>query len=94
MVAPAWTIRYTEQAVEDFHYWSRQDKKTLKRILALVENISMTPCSGLGKPERLRHALTGCWSRRIDATNRLVYTVDEDNHEVRILQARWHYSRR
>ncbi len=94
MVAPAWMIRYAAQAVEDILYWSTQDKKTLNRILALVENISISPCSGLGKPERLRHAISGCWSRRIDARNRLVYSVDEDNRVVVILQARWHYTKR
>lgn len=85
------SVRYTPEAEEDIRYWHKQDKKTLKRILKLVENMENTPFTGLGKPEPLRHGLSGCWSRRIDSINRLVYEVDEKALEVWILQARHHY---
>lgn len=86
------TIHYTPEAEEDIRYWSRQDKKTVKRILKLIETMEVTPFSGLGKPEALKHSLTGCWSRRIDPVNRFVYEVDEVAMEIWILQARHHYT--
>jgi toxin YoeB len=77
-------------AWEDYRYWQTQDRKTLKRINALIEDILRDdPFEGLGKPEPLKHVLAGVWSRRIDETNRLVYVVS-DQH-VTILQARYHY---
>lgn len=82
-------IRYTPEAQEDLEYWHGQDKKTLIRILKLIDNIEETPFTGIGKPEPLRHGLSGAWSRRIDTTNRLVYEVDGD--EIWILAARYHY---
>lgn len=86
------TIHYTPEAEEDIRYGNRQDKKTVKRILKLIENMEVTPFSGLGKPEPLKHSLVGCWSRRIDPVNRLVYEVDEIAMEIWILQARHHYT--
>ncbi|MEG1508155.1 MAG: Txe/YoeB family addiction module toxin [Akkermansia sp.] len=83
---------YAPEAEQDMRYWHRQDKKILKRILRLIENMEETPFSGLGKPESLKHGLSGCWSRRIDTTNRLVYEVDEDAMGIWILQARHHYT--
>ncbi|MEG0144409.1 MAG: Txe/YoeB family addiction module toxin [Akkermansia sp.] len=83
---------YAPEAEQDMCYWHRQDKKILKRILKLIETMEETPFSGLGKPELLKHGLSGCWSRRIDTTNRLVYEVDEDAMEIWILQARHHYT--
>nr|DAI26803.1 MAG TPA: YoeB-like toxin [Caudoviricetes sp.] len=49
------------------------------------------PATGLGKPERLRHQLSGCWSRRINLTDRMVYSVDEENNVLTIYQLRYHY---
>ncbi len=91
-MAGKFTTHYTPEAEEDLRYRHKQDKKTLKRILKLIENMEETPFSGLGKPEPLRHQLSGCWSRRIDTTNRLIYEVDEEAMEIWILQARYHYS--
>lgn len=75
---------------EDYLYWQTQDRKTLKRINTLIEDIRRDdPFEGIGKPEPLKHVLAGAWSRRIDEANRLVYLVDEKH--VTILQARYHY---
>lgn len=83
-------LAWTAEAWEDYLYWQTQDRKTLKRINALIEDILRDdPFEGLGKPEPLKHILAGAWSRRIDDTNRLVYVVSEQY--VTILQARYHY---
>lgn len=83
-------LAWTTEGCEDYVYWQGQDRKTLKRINALIDDILRDdPFEGLGKPEPLRHALAGAWSRRIDEANRLVYVVD-DTHVV-VLQARYHY---
>ena len=74
---------------EDYVYWQTQDRKTLKRINALITDALRDPFAGFGKPEPLKHVLFGAWSRRIDETNRLVYYVTDDH--VVILQARNHY---
>ena len=66
---------WAEEAWSDYLYWQGQDRKTLKRINALIKDIETTPFTGIGKPEPLKHDLTGCWSRRIDETNRLLYRV-------------------
>jgi toxin YoeB len=74
---------------EDYTHWQIQDRKTLKRINALIRDVMRDPFEGPGKPEPLKHILSGAWSRRIDEANRLVYLVT-DAHVV-ILQARDHY---
>lgn len=74
---------------EDYVSWQEQDRKTLKRINALLKDVLRDPFDGLGKPEPLRRILAGAWSRRIDATHRLVYLVT-DSHIV-VLQACDHY---
>jgi toxin YoeB len=74
---------------EDYVYWQTQDRKTLKRINLLIADVLRDPFEGIGKPEPLRHVLSGAWSRRIDEKHRLVYYVT-DGHIV-ILQARDHY---
>ncbi|KAA9104797.1 Txe/YoeB family addiction module toxin [Microbacterium rhizomatis] len=74
---------------EDYLYWQTQDRKTLKRINSLIGGVLRDPFAGVGKPEPLKHVLSGAWSRRIDEVNRLVYYVTEDH--IVILQARDHY---
>ena len=80
---------FSEHAWEDYIYWQQTDRKILKRINQLIQAIQRTPHDGIGKPEPLRHALAGYWSRRIDHEHRLVYRVTED--AVWIVQARYHY---
>ena len=84
-------IELTAEAERDLVFWSKNDKKTLKRIRALIANMRETPYTGLGKPEALRHEWSGFYSRRIDSRNRLVYAVNEDQQLITIHQMRYHY---
>jgi toxin YoeB len=83
------TLTWTLAAWEDYEYWQGQDKKTLKRINALIKNCLRHPFEGIGKPEALRENLAGFWSRRIDDTNRLVYCVE--GQSLVIIACRYHY---
>jgi len=80
---------WTNSAWSDYVYWQRQDKKTLKRINTLIKDALRNPEDGIGKPEVLRENLSGCWSRRIDDVNRLVYAVEKD--QLVIITCRYHY---
>ena len=82
-------LSFDVNAGEDYLYWQGQDRKTLKRINVLIQDVMRDPFEGIGKPEPLKHLLSGAWSRRIDGANRLVYLVT-DTHIV-VLQARDHY---
>jgi toxin YoeB len=83
-------LAWTNEGWEDYLYWQVQDRKTLRRINQLIADILRDdPFEGIGKPEPLKHALAGAWSRRIDESNRLVYLADATH--VTILQARYHY---
>lgn len=82
-------ITFSEQAFEEYLYWQAQDKRTLKRINSLLKDIAQSPFEGIGKPEGLKNALSGYWSRRIDDTNRLVYRVEKEIIEV--YQCKGHY---
>jgi len=80
-----------DEAWEDYFYWQTQDKKTLKRINQLLKDIDRNGYDGIGKPEPLKYEYDhqGCWSRRIDESNRLVYYIEDD--KIIILQCRTHY---
>jgi len=80
---------FSENAWSDYLYWQNADKKTLKRINALIKEIQRTPFSGTGKPESLKFGLSGYWSRRIDREHRIVYKVVEN--DLLIAQLRNHY---
>ena len=80
---------FTDEAWDDYMYWHSQDKKTLKRINALIKDIDRDPFDGIGKPEPLKYDLQGFWSRRIDDVNRLVYRIESD--ELFIVSCRYHY---
>ena len=82
-------LKFTEQAWEDYLYWQKTDKKLLRRINDLIKEITRTPYTGTGKPEPLKHALSGYWSRRINDEHRIVYKSADD--EVLIAQLRYHY---
>ncbi len=83
------SIRFTPAAWDDYTYWQGQDKKTLKRINALIEAVTREPFTGIGKPEPLLGNLAGYWSRRIDDMHRLVYTVEDADLDV--IACRGHY---
>lgn len=80
---------WTENAWQDYIYWQTEDRKTLKKINKLIEDVSRNGNNGIGKPEPLVGELSGFWSRRIDETNRLVYKIDSQN--IYILSCRYHY---
>ena len=82
-------ISFSEAGWEDYLYWQLQDKKTLKRINQLLQDILRNGYDGIGKPEPLRENLSGFWSRRIDGTNRLVYRLTDDGAEI--VACRYHY---
>lgn len=82
-------ISWTPTAWDDYIYWQGQDKKTLKRINALIKESLRTPFQGIGKPEALLGDLSGFWSRRIDEKNRLVYEVTDA--AITIISCRYHY---
>ena len=82
-------LLWTAAAWDDYVYWQGQDRKTLKRINALIQDSMRDPFVGIGKPEPLRENLSGFWSRRIDDTHRLVYAVEGD--ALDIIACRYHY---
>jgi toxin YoeB len=82
-------LLWEDRAWEDYLYWQTQDKKMLKRINALIADIKRSPFEGIGKPEPLKHDLSGYWSRRIDETNRIVYF--EQGGTVYIISCQGHY---
>ena len=63
---------------DDYLYWQQTDKKMIKRINKLIKEIYRSPFSGIGKPEPLKHGLSGYWSRRINDEHRIVYKTTED----------------
>ena len=82
---------WDNEAWEDYMYWQTQDKKTLKRVNTLIQDIQRNHFEGIGKPEPLKNDLSGYWSRRIDDKNRLVYKI-QDNMLI-IIQCRTHYKK-
>ena len=82
-------ILFTEDAWEDYLYWQFQDKKMLKRINQLLQDIERNEYTGIGKPEPLRGDLSGFWSRRIDDEHRIVYRLNGDR--IEIIQCKGHY---
>lgn len=82
-------IVFSERAWEDYLYRQGQDRKTLARVNHLIREAQRDPCAGIGKPEALKHALAGYWSRRITDEHRLVYKVQDD--ALWIAQVRYHY---
>jgi len=82
-------VLFTPEAWEDYLWFQKNDKEGLKRINSLIRNIVRTPFEGIGKPEPLRHHLSGFWSRRITDEHRLVYAVEGE--QVQIVQCRYHY---
>ena len=84
------TLTFSTRAWENYLYWQKTDKTILKRINMLIKEIQRTPFEGVGKPEALKHGLSGYWSRRINDEHRIVYKVTEG--QILIAQLRYHYS--
>ena len=86
-------ILWTPKAREDYLHWSTTDQKILAAVNTLIEDIQRNPFKGLGKPEPLKYALQGLWSRRITRDDRLVYRVSGKgkDRKLEIIQCRYHY---
>ena len=85
-------IVLTEQAKEDYLFWKTYGNKSiLNKILRLLEDMSVHPYIGMGKPEALKYSLSGYWSRRINSEHRIVYRVLEDYIEIEVMAMRYHY---
>ena len=82
---------WTDEGWEDYLSWQQADRKMIKRINQLLKDIERSPFDGLGKPEPLKHDLSGYWSRRINEEHRLVYAVENEN--LVIVQCRKHYEK-
>ena len=84
-------LSFTPQSWEEYQYWQQTDKKVLKRINELIKDTLRSPQEGIGKPEPLRQALAGYWSRRITEEQRMVYRQVESG--IVLIQLRYHYSK-
>jgi toxin YoeB len=80
---------FAERAWEDYLHWQKTDRKVLRRVNALIQEIQRNPFEGIGKPEPLKHALSGYWSRRVTEEHRIVYRAMGD--AVLIAQIRYQY---
>lgn len=80
---------FSASAWDDYLHWQANDPKLLARLNGLIRECSRTPFHGTGKPEPLRGALSGWWSRRLTQEHRLVYRVEGD--DLLIAQCRYHY---
>lgn len=80
---------FSPQAWEDYQHWVQTDRKLVRRINELIKDTARSPYEGIGKPEPLRYALAGFWSRRINEEHRMVYRVEGD--QLQIAQLRLHY---
>ena len=84
-------LAWDENAWADYLWWQAQDRRVLKRINTLIEDVARNGNEGIGKPEALKHDVAGYWSRRITDEHRLVYKIVSDG--VRIAACRYHYGR-
>lgn len=85
-------IIYSLQALEDIRYWKKSGNKAVQeKISSLISDIIEHPYTGIGKPEALKHHLSGLWSRRITTSDRLVYSVDIEKNTIEILTLKGHY---
>lgn len=84
-------LLFSAQAWEDYLYWQQVDKKFVRRINELLKDIARSHYDGIGKPEPLKHALAGFWSRRITDEHRLVYRIE--GKIIEIVQLRYHYEK-
>jgi len=89
LTKPVKSFEFDQAGFEDLSWWVEQDRKKALRIIKLIKDVQRDPFTGTGKPDPLKHGLSGCWSRRIDKEHRLVYQVKED--KIRILACRYHY---
>lgn len=80
---------FSDEAWEDYLFWQKQDRRMVERINKLVKETMREPFSGVGKPEPLKHAFSGYWSRRLTDEHRMIYKMADD--ALWIVQLRYHY---
>ena len=80
---------FADEAWDDYLYWQKHERKMIERINKLIQEVKRDPFTGVGKPEPLKHALAGFWSRRITDEHRMVYRLEGD--ALLIAQLRYHY---
>ena len=90
MKNPTYGVKFSSRAYLDFQWWRQNNPSTATKIERLIASAYLDPLTGIGKPERLRHDLSGWYSRRINVQDRLIYTVTEDGY-LYILSVRYHY---
>jgi toxin YoeB len=84
-------VDFLYKAIDDIEFWKKSGNKTIQsKITKLLESICITPYSGIGKPEPLKHELSGYWSRRITDEHRIVYMVSENR--IKVISMRFHYA--
>ncbi|HAP93673.1 MAG TPA: Txe/YoeB family addiction module toxin [Desulfotomaculum sp.] len=79
---------FTKTAWNEYLYWQTENKQILKRINELIKDIERNGNKGIGKPEALKHELSGFWSRRIMDKHRLIYSIEGAN--INIISCRGH----
>ena len=80
---------FSMQAKSDWDYWKQSGNTAIMRkIAALLEDMTAHPYTGIGKPEQLKYGLSGCWSRRINREHRIIYRVKETEIEVEVMTVR------
>ena len=85
-------IIYSEEAQKDISFWKKSGNKSIQRkISQLLDAIATNPYQGIGKPEMLKHNLTGLWSRRINHEHRIVYRLAEEEQIIMIYSMKGHY---
>jgi toxin YoeB len=87
-------VRYSKKAQKDLEFWSKSgNKNIIKKISELIKAIQLNPFEGIGKPEALKHDLSGYWSRRIDGEHRIIYEIIDENtiDILSIISLKGHY---
>ncbi|MEX1191214.1 MAG: Txe/YoeB family addiction module toxin [Brumimicrobium sp.] len=85
-------ISYTPEAIKEREFWKKSGNKSImKKITTLIKALEEDPFKGVGKPEQLKHNLTGYWSRRINKEHRLIYEVIEEENKIVVLSMKGHY---
>ena len=85
-------IKFEPTALKQYDFFRKNDKNVLRKIIELIEDIKLHPYVGIGKPEQLKHELTGFWSREINSKDRIIYKVDQNIVMVYVVSAMAHYS--
>ena len=83
------SVTFSPNALKHLEEWRKQEPKILAKIVSLTAEIASSPSTGSGKPEPLKHALKGKWSRRITDADRLIYEVHETT--IIIIACKYHY---